>query len=171
MDDEQEALGRLPGSPRWCVHPQQQATPARVSLLFEVVTKSGGEGIMLRYRWSPWRAKRVSELLKLKAEHDTEGSIIGYQAGKGKHLGRLGSLVVRCDELPKKPTLSVGGFTDDERYLDSHEAIQWALNNPGAAMPFDMGRFPRGTKVTFKYRGLSAAGVPLEARYWRKYHE
>jgi DNA ligase-1 len=171
MDGEQYLLKQLPPGPSWTIHTQMPVTPQNFKTWYDGIIERGGEGVVVREKYSSWAPRRLSCVIKYKAENDTEGTVIGYQAGKGKHQGRLGSLLIRCEDLPGQPVLSLSGFSDDERYLDSAEAIDWASQHPGAEMPFDCSRFPRGTKVTFKYRGLSAAGVPLEARYWRKYHE
>jgi DNA ligase-1 len=102
----------------------------------ERVESMGGEGLMLRQPGSEYVAGRSSTLLKIKTFHDAEGVVIGHEAGKGKHAGRLGALVIR---LPDGKTFSVGtGFKDRERL----------------APP------PLGATIMFRYQELSDGGIP-----------
>lgn len=100
------------------------------------IEKLGGEGLMLRQPKSRYVAGRSSTLLKVKRFLDAEARVIGHEAGAGKHVGRLGSLLV---ELPNGKRFSVGtGFTDKER----------------EAPP------PLGSTISFRYQELSDAGIP-----------
>lgn len=101
----------------------------------------GGEGLMLREPRSQYAVGRSTTLLKVKTFHDAEAVVVGHQAGAGKHVGRLGALLVR---LPNGTDFAVGtGFTDRERA------------NPPAL----------GATVTFRYQELSDAGVPRFPSY------
>lgn len=96
----------------------------------------GGEGLMLRQPGSNYVAGRSSTLLKVKTFHDSEATVVGHQAGAGRHKGRLGALLVR---LADGTDFAIGtGFTDRER--ETPPAI--------------------GATVTFRYQELSDAGVP-----------
>jgi DNA ligase-1 len=96
----------------------------------------GGEGLMLRQPGSKYVAGRSSTLLKIKTFHDAEATVIGHQAGAGRHKGRMGALLVR---LAGGAEFAIGtGFSDRERE-----------NPPGL-----------GATVTFRYQELSDAGVP-----------
>jgi DNA ligase-1 len=100
------------------------------------VESLGGEGLMLRQPGSKYVAGRSSTLLKIKSFLDAEAVVIGHEAGKGRHQGRLGALSVR---LPDGKVFSVGtGFSDRER----------------AAPP------AIGTTITFRYQELSDYGIP-----------
>jgi DNA ligase-1 len=101
----------------------------------------GGEGLMLRQPGSKYAIGRSSTLLKVKTFHDAEAVVIGHQAGTGRHLGRLGALLVR---LPNGTEFAIGtGFSDRER---------------GAPPAI-------GATVTFRYQELSDAGVPRFPSY------
>lgn len=100
------------------------------------VNRLGGEGLMLRQPGSHYEAGRSTTLLKVKTFHDTEAVVIGHEAGRGKHKGRLGALRM---QLPDGTEFSLGtGFSDKER------------QDPP----------PVGASVTFQYQELSDGGVP-----------
>ena len=72
------------------------------------------EGLMLRDAGTPYEYKRSGKLLKIKQWKDTECKVIGVKAGIGKHLGRLGALIVDY----KGCVVAVGsGFDDQEREI------------------------------------------------------
>jgi DNA ligase-1 len=101
----------------------------------------GGEGLMMRRPQSRYEAGRSSTLLKVKTFFDAEAIVVGHEAGAGKHLGRLGALVL---ELENGTRFNVGsGFSDAER------------EDPP----------PVGSLVTFRYQELSDAGVPRFPTY------
>ena len=96
----------------------------------------GGEGLMLRQPGSKYEAGRSMTLLKVKTFHDAEAVVVDHVAGKGRHKGRLGALVVH---LPDGTEFSVGtGFSDKQR--ESPPTI--------------------GSTITFRYQELSTGGVP-----------
>lgn len=96
----------------------------------------GGEGLMLRQPGSKYVAGRSSTLLKVKTFHDAEATVVGHQAGAGRHKGRMGALLVR---LVDGTDFAIGtGFSDRER------------ENPPSI----------GATITFRYQELSEAGVP-----------
>ena len=72
------------------------------------------EGLMLRDAWAPYQYKRTDKLLKIKQWQDIECKVVGVKAGVGKHLGRLGALIVDY----KGYVVAVGsGFNDQEREI------------------------------------------------------
>jgi len=104
----------------------------------ERITKMGGEGIMLRKMKGPYRGGRSSDLLKLKTFIDEEAIVIGHDAGKGKHAGRLGALVCHMMNSSSK-TFKIGtGFTDAQR------------EDPP----------PIGSTITYRYFEETNAGLP-----------
>ena len=110
--------------------------------LAEIESK-GGEGIMLRRPQSLYTVGRTHDLLKVKTFDDMEAIVVGHVPGKGKHEGRLGSLLV---ELPKGIRFAIGtGFSDKER------------ENPP----------PVGSEITFKYQGFHKSGIPRFASFLR----
>jgi len=102
----------------------------------ERVEALGGEGLMLRQPGSKYEAGRSTSLLKVKNFHDAEGVVIDHVAGKGRHKGRLGALVV---QMPDGTEFSVGtGFSDKQRETPP----------------------PIGSTITYRFQELSTGGVP-----------
>lgn len=100
------------------------------------VVALGAEGLMLRKPESEYDPKRSPTLLKVKPQDDAEATVIAHLPGKGKNAGRLGSIRVRTEDGRE---FSIGtGFTDAQR------------ENPPAI----------GTLITYRYRGLTAKGLP-----------
>ncbi len=101
----------------------------------------GGEGLMLRKPRSKYEAGRSHTLLKVKTFHDAEARVVEHVAGRGRHKGRLGALLV---ELEDGTRFNVGtGFSDRER------------EHPPAV----------GAIITFRYQELSEGGVPRFPTY------
>ena len=107
------------------------------------LVRARAEGAMLKNPTPPYTPGRSDHLLKLKPHDDDEGTVIGYKSGQGKYAGMLGSLHIRLDN---GKTFYLGsGFTIRER------------KEPP----------PIGSRVTFKYHGYTANGLPRFATYWR----
>lgn len=110
----------------------------------EEIERAGGEGLMLRHPTAPYRAGRVSDLLKVKTFKDDEALVIGHQSGGGKHGGRLGALL--CRSRTGKEFKVGTGFSDAQR------------ENPPSV----------GSVITFKYFELTKAGIPRFPVYYRQ---
>lgn len=159
---------------------EQQRLPyvdpdTRINELLETeMSKLHGEGLILTDPALPYGIKRVAGSLKVKPRDDAEATVIGYVTGRetdkgSKLLGMMGALIVEWEGI----TFELHGFKESERVFDSAEAQKWAYKNPETKVPdcYTNPTFPRGTVVTFKYRGTTDDGVPQEATYWRKYDE
>lgn len=150
--------------------------------------KAGGEGSMIRDPNAIYMCERSRKLLKVKPADDMEGTVIGYITGRktdkgSRLLGKMGAMVLTLDDGKR---LELSGFTDEERVLvvndydpfstamsdadKLYNAKSFAEANPETECPdwIEATHFPRGTRVSFKFRGLSDDGIPQEARYWRK---
>lgn len=107
------------------------------------VVKAGGEGLMLHLADAPYTTGRSDVLLKVKAWYDAEAVVIAHQPGRGKYAGQLGALRVR---LPDGREFELGtGFSDAQR------------RDPP----------PVGATVTYRYRELTANGLPRFASFLR----
>lgn len=129
----------------WLFEIRQFFVPDRSILKkrLDEVVKVGGEGLMLHLAEAPYVTGRSDVLLKLKPWQDAEAAVIGQQLGKGRHAGRLGALRVRT---PDGREFMLGtGFSDAQR------------QRPPAI----------GTTVTYRYRDLTASGLPRFASFLR----
>lgn len=124
---------------------QQKPASSHSALMADLdkVVAEGGEGLMLKRRESRYEAGRSDDLLKVKTFEDAEAVVVGHIPGKGRLQGLMGALQV---ELPSGRRFRIGtGFSDDIR-----------------AQPPAL-----GTRITFKYYGLTATGLPRFASFLR----
>lgn len=131
--------------------------------LIEEMGKPHGEGLILSDPNAATEMVRSHNSLKVKPRDDAEATVVGYiSARDGKLRGLLGALIVNWDGV----VFELSGFTDEERRLSE---TSWAYNHLEEELPPDIHcvRFPRGTQVTFSYRGLTDDGKPNEAVYFR----
>nr|WP_310565607.1 DNA ligase [Hydrogenophaga sp.] len=124
--------------------PQERvADHTRLLRRLDQVVRAGGEGLMLHRGDALYRAERNDDLLKVKTHEDAEARVIGYEPGRGKHLGRMGALTV---ETPEGLRFRIGsGFTDQERQQPP----------------------PVGSWVTYRFRGQHDSGLPRFATFLR----
>lgn len=114
-----------------------------LQFLLRKTVKEGGEGLMLHRGTSLYRAERNDDLLKVKLYDDAEAKVIAYVAGKGRHRGRLGALLV---ETPGGQRFKLGsGFTDAQRETPP----------------------PIGSWVTYRFRDRNKSGIPRFATFLR----
>ena len=107
------------------------------------VVRLGGEGLMLRQPESYYEAGRSPTLLKVKPYDDAEATVIAHEPGKGKFAGKLGAIRVQTDDGRQ---FSIGsGFTDAQR--ESPPPVE--------------------TVITYRFRGLTAKGLPRFPSYLR----
>lgn len=144
-----------------------------LNIFLQDITARGGEGVMLRDPESVWVPERINTILKVKKLDDAEGTVTGYTSGRetdkgSKLLGLMGNCILR---LENGQTLELSGFTEEERDFKNRDMEVYATQHPGKEVPdwFEHPLFPKGSKVTFQYRGLTKDKVPCEARFWRKY--
>lgn len=122
-------------------------SPQALDKRLQEVVAGGGEGLMLHHRQARYLAGRNEGLLKLKPYADAEAEVVAHLPGKGKHLGRMGALLV---EQPDGKRFRLGsGFTDAQR-----------------AQPPAL-----GSQVTYRYNGFTRTGLPRFARFVRVRHD
>jgi DNA ligase-1 len=96
----------------------------------------GGEGVVVRNGSLQYYTGRTQNALKLKSYFDDECEVVGYNKGRGKYEGMIGSLSCRMDNMQ---VINIGsGLSDDKR-----------------AVPPQIGAI-----ITFKYYGLTSKGNP-----------
>lgn len=105
------------------------------SKLDEVVA-GGGEGLMLHRADAAYSTGASGDLLKLKPYLDADATVVGHLPGKGRYAGRMGALQVMA---PDGRRFRIGtGFSDAQRQTPP----------------------PLGSGVIYRYRGLTAKGLP-----------
>jgi DNA ligase-1 len=120
------------------------ADHAALMAALDRVVDAGGEGLMLHRRDSLYRVGRSADLLKVKPYLEADARVIAHVPGRGRHEGRLGSLVV---EEADGTRFRLGtGFSDVER------------DDPP----------PVGSVVNFKYHGRTTNGLPRFASFLRR---
>jgi DNA ligase 1 len=130
----------------WLTAIEQRTLSNRAQLKahFKTLIAAGAEGLMLHRADALYETGRSPSLLKLKPANDAEAEVIGYVPGKGKYAGQTGALRLR---MPSGQTFALGSGLSDE-----------LRRNPP----------PLGTRITYRYQELTAAGRPRFPRYWRE---
>lgn len=78
------------------------------------ITSKGGEGLILRRADGKYEiGKRSANLLKVKRTQTMDLRIVGWNEGKGKYEGMIGSFVCRTDDCEIQ--VDVAGISDDIR--------------------------------------------------------
>jgi len=122
---------------------QRVADAAALQTLLQETTQAGGEGLVLHRANALWAPGRSDALLKFKLAPDEDARVVAHLPGKGKHLGKLGALLL---ELPDGQRFALGtGFSDAQR-----------ANPPQL-----------GSVVTYRYRGHTSKGLPKFASFLR----
>ena len=136
-------LAENPSSKIKLIKQQQCKGQSHLDQFLEEVEAKGGEGVMLRAAQSPHENGRSTHLRKVKRFDDSEAQVIGYNPGKGKYTGMVGSLRM---ELPNGIQFSMGsGLTEELRRTPP----------------------PIGKTITFKHHGWTSKGKPRFPVYWR----
>lgn len=122
----------------------------------------GSEGVMLRRGHMHWEPQRHPDLVKVKPLKDSEGVVLGYVMGKGRHEGRIGSVRLRWNNVD----FDLSGLTDQERACTNGK---FGEIDPGEYWDKSSlsNLFPIGSAITFLYNDLTDDGKPKFARYHR----
>ena len=142
----QTAVSAL-GQP-WVQAVEQSPAPdaAGLRLLLDHTVAAGGEGLMLHRASAMYVPGRSAELVKFKPFQDAEARVLGHVPGQGRLQGSTGAVWVEWPggEGGQPLRFKLGsGFSDADR------------RDPPAV----------GIWVTFRYRGLTAQGVPRFATF------
>ena len=138
-----EVVARI-GQPWVQMIPQTPATTASaLKSQLRQVEKLGGEGLVLHRADALYQAGRSNDLLKVNSYLDAEARVVAHVPGRGKYQGMLGALLVETESGQR---FKLGtGFADEDRRQPP----------------------PLGTWVTYRYRDLTASGLPRFASYLR----
>ncbi len=151
FDERRRALSQVIAShDDTTIHPIKHwrvASEHSLQAALDAVVAAGGEGLILRRQSGLYSIGRSNDILKMKPYLDAEAEVIGYVPGSGRLTNMLGALEVRT---PQGMTFRIGtGFTDAQRA------------HPPAI----------GTRITYRYHGVTASGVPRFASFLRERNE
>ena len=86
----------------------------------ELLKQGGYDGLILRdplAYWSKGSNGTTGEIIKVKSKVSLDLRVVGFEEGKGKHAGKIGTLIV---EMPNGTQMGAGtGLKDSERDRDS----------------------------------------------------
>jgi len=110
----------LPPIAKVFVHPNTEYN-WRLDKILDDIVDAGGEGVMLRdphavYYHSSGSGDRRDYLLKYKKTKTCDLRIIGWNEGKGKYEGMIGSFI--CEDDDHTLQVNVAGIDDDTRASD-----------------------------------------------------
>lgn len=117
----------------------------------DYIVDKGGEGLILRDQDGLYEHKRCNALLKYKKTQTMDLRIIGYNEGKGKYEGAIGSFICATDD--NKIIVNVAGMSDDIRWSDPNDwlnkIIEVAYFDTSISKSKDSSslRFPRFKRV------------------------
>lgn len=136
----------------WVVAVVQNRATTHAALQAQMhrIVKAGGEGLVLHRGASLYTAARNDDLLKVKPHVDAEATVLGHQPGRGKYSGLLGALLVES-------VASGNAAAPGVRFK-----IGTGLSDAQRRQPP-----PIGSVVTYRFRGLTDAGVPRFASFVR----
>jgi DNA ligase-1 len=124
---------------------EQRRVPDAAALRRQLlaVTAQGGEGLALHRADAPYTTGRNECLQKYKLMQDAEAVVTGYLPGQGRYAGQVGALTVRNDA---GQTFHIGtGLSEAQR------------RQPPLV----------GSRVTYRWRGLTSTGLPRFASLLR----
>ena len=129
--------------------------------LYKSWVSSGAEGAMLRAPGSPYEKKRSKYLLKWKPIHDEEAEVIGFQQGRNRLSGKLGTFIVKMGNK----TFSLSGRLSDifrEQYVFKSGNV--LVEGPDVDDPV----YPSiGDIVTFTFMEYTTGGLPRQPIFQR----
>jgi DNA ligase 1 len=105
---------QLPGIKvvQWVELPEGEVAPGRLLKARDIYMKHGFEGAMVKDMNAPYQFKRSTAMLKVKKMETADGTIVGFEEGKGKCKGVLGALKVEVEGVV---TSVGGGYSDSQR--------------------------------------------------------
>ena len=96
------------------------------SVHFEEMLARGEEGTIIKNKDHIWEDKRSAGLVKMKSEKDCDLEVIGYNPGKGKFTGMIGSII--CASADRSVEVSISGLSDALRQEITDNQDSWIGN-------------------------------------------
>jgi DNA ligase-1 len=85
-------------------------TDSEIDLYHRQFVKRGYEGAMVKNPGLPYSFGRSDAVIKVKSFFDVDLTVVGFKEGSGRHIGKLGSVLVDFEEVE----VYVGSGFDDE---------------------------------------------------------
>ena len=124
------------------------------------VEELGGEGLMLREPGSLYVRGRSTSLLKVKTFFDSEATVVGFRAGKGKHRGKIGALRVT---IPETVQLTSGdGVRSGRKTCTLRRGVEFDVGTglSDAQRASGPTGIQVGASITFRFQELTKKGIP-----------
>jgi ATP-dependent DNA ligase len=112
-----------------------------VEAFHELMLTHGYEGAMLRNADAPYVNRRSYDLQKVKKFVDAEFEIVGFEEGRGRLQGHIGSFVCKTKDGKLFKAKQKGKLSKLKEYFDDHSLWQ-------------------GKKLTVQYQNLTPDGIP-----------
>jgi len=130
-----------------------------------IAREKAWEGVMFSNPSGSYEVRRSWNNLKWKQVYETEAYVFGYEDGKtGKNIGKVGAL--RCTMTWDDKVLSIYGGLKRHRGIEVDFRVSGLLDDERDwGVVEDI--YPRGSKVTFKYSGVSIHGIPQSPNIYR----
>ena len=139
-------------------HQKVIKTMSQFEKVYNGITNSGGEGVMIKHPESVYEDKRSNYLLKYKPDFDAEAIIVEYKTGNNKYDGMLGSFI--C-----KPLINMGNY----HIIDENENHKFSISGMDDSIRASYkATHPVGTIISYIHSGIVSSGKPRFARYTRK---
>ena len=91
-----------------------------IEAFYKEILQKGGEGLVIKNATAPWENKTSKFQLKMKQEVDVDLKIVGFQAGKGKFTGMVGSVI--CESADGLLQVDCSGMNDSTRqYITNNQ--------------------------------------------------
>lgn len=119
-------------------------TLEHLTQLHQDLVDQGAEGSIIRHPHKTYTPTRSDYILKIKEQRDEDAIITGWQEGKGKNQGKLGSLWVTWTHSALIEFRVGSGFTDFDR----------------CAMTDAKTLYPKGMIIKVAFNGLQDSGKP-----------
>ena len=82
----------------------------------DAAVEQGYEGIMIKDLDAPYRCKRVDAWMKWKPTITVDLTIVGFEEGTGRNVGRLGAIIYEGVDNERNIRVNVGtGYSDSDR--------------------------------------------------------
>jgi len=89
-----------------------------VMVLAKVFVENNYEGAMLRHPIRHYNFDRSDDLLKLKFMMDADLTVVGFEEGEGKHIGKLGALIAKGNVDGHQIQCKIGSGFDDKTRVE-----------------------------------------------------